>query len=140
MRKVGIEWLLVLGACALAPAVRFLPQGWLKVSSFTEPLDAWPEVPESSSLIVAERFAAIERGCQLVPFYLSCLHRSVIACILLRGLGYPAVLCLGAKKLGDMFEAHAWVRVGQQSFGELLSEPHPYRELRKNSHNDSEQF
>ena len=38
-----------------------------------------------------------------------CLQRSAAACLLLRGRGFPARLCIGVRRMP--FEAHAWVEI-----------------------------
>ena len=41
----------------------------------------------------------------------NCLSRSIALCWLLRRRGIPAQLRIGARKIGNQLEAHAWVEV-----------------------------
>ena len=41
----------------------------------------------------------------------NCLSRSIALCWLLRRRGVPAQLRIGARKMGNQLEAHAWVEV-----------------------------
>jgi len=49
----------------------------------------------------------------------TCLEESLVLWYLLRGHGIEARLRIGVRKIGDKFEAHAWVEYG----GEALNQP-----------------
>ncbi len=48
----------------------------------------------------------------------NCLSRSIALCWLLRRRGIPAQLRIGARKLGDQLEAHAWVEAAGRAIND----------------------
>ncbi|MHB8485776.1 MAG: lasso peptide biosynthesis B2 protein [Candidatus Acidiferrales bacterium] len=48
----------------------------------------------------------------------NCLSRSIALCGLLRRRGIPAQLRIGARKLGDQLEAHAWVEAAGRAIND----------------------
>ena len=70
----------------------------------------WPIAVRKAPPDAVDRvLAAIDRACMLYPHKILCLHRSAVSTCLLRSLGVPAQLVVGAKKIP--FKAHAWVEV-----------------------------
>jgi len=65
---------------------------------------------------IARMEAAAARN---VLFHPTCLERSLVLWWLLRSRGILAELCVGARKDGERFEAHAWVEVD----GAILNDP-----------------
>lgn len=59
---------------------------------------------------------AINRACCWYPKRVLCLQRSVVTICMLRDIGVPAEMVLGANRLP--FKAHAWVEVAGQPINE----------------------
>lgn len=59
---------------------------------------------------------AVNLACVAYPKPVLCLQRSVVTTCLLRGLGVPAQMVLGAQKLP--FKAHAWTEVNGRPVNE----------------------
>ena len=102
----------------------FLPAAviWLRVSTFRSVqhvLEKWrgdaaltnrrddtrglAESQSASRMLDAASRRGIVRG--------NCLSRSIALCWLLRRRGIPAQLKIGARKIGNQLEAHAWIEV-----------------------------
>ena len=65
-----------------------------------------------ASVIERMVFSAARYG--IVPG--NCLSRSLTLCYLLKREGYNASLRLGGRRLGESFEAHAWVELEERAF------------------------
>jgi len=78
---------------------------------------ALPEAPRTA-LDPAEREAALavgralRRAANRLPWTSSCLVRAVAGRMMLRRLGLPTLLELGARPEGARLAAHAWLRCG----------------------------
>jgi Transglutaminase-like superfamily len=70
---------------------------------------------------------AIDRACVLYFKPVQCLQRSAATVCLLRRLGAPARLVIGARHLP--FQAHAWVEVEGHVINDKLSVTETYRVL-----------
>jgi len=80
-------------------------------------------LPAGASSDIAER---VPRTCRIVgaaqrrsPWKFTCLEESLVLWYLLRGQGIAARLRIGVRKIGEKFEAHAWVEYN----GEALNQP-----------------
>ena len=95
---------------------------WLRVSTFRsvqQALEKWhgdldltnrrddprifTDAQSASRMLDAASRRGVVRG--------NCLSRSIALCWLLRRRGIPAHLRIGARKIGNQLEAHAWVEV-----------------------------
>ncbi|HEV2521592.1 MAG TPA: lasso peptide biosynthesis B2 protein [Candidatus Acidoferrales bacterium] len=95
---------------------------WLRVSTFQgvqQALEKWhgtaaltnqrdgarifTESQSASRMLDAASRRGVVRG--------NCLSRSIALCWLLRRRGIPAQLRIGARKIGNQLEAHAWIEV-----------------------------
>jgi hypothetical protein len=59
---------------------------------------------------------AVNYACVVYPKRVRCLQRSVVTTCLLRSLGVPACMVMGAQKLP--FKAHAWTEVDGRAINE----------------------
>lgn len=112
-------------------ALLFLPivAAWLRVSTFRSiqrNLEDWhkdavltnqrddsralAESQSASRMLDAASRRGIVRG--------NCLSRSIALCWLLRRRGLPAQLRIGARKIGNQLEAHAWVEVAGRAIND----------------------
>jgi hypothetical protein len=62
---------------------------------------------------------AVNSAAAWYPKQALCLQRSVVTTCLLRSLGVPAVMVLGAQKLP--FKAHAWVEINGRAVNERIN-------------------
>jgi hypothetical protein len=102
---------------------------WLRVSTFRrvqQALEKWhgdaaltnqcdgaaifTESQSASRMMDAASRRSIVRG--------NCLSRSIALWWLLRRRGIPAQLRIGARKIGDQLEAHAWVEVAGRAIND----------------------
>jgi len=82
--------------------------------------------PAGASSDIAEQ---VRRTCRIVgaaqrrwPWEFTCLEESLVLWYLLRGQGIAARLRIGVRKIGQKFEAHAWVEYNGEAlnqFGQL---------------------
>lgn len=112
-------------------ALLFLPTVviWLRASTFQSvqhKLEKWhgtaasanqrdgtrifTESQSASRMLDAASRRGIVRG--------NCLSRSMALCWLLRRRGIPAQLRIGARKIGNQLEAHAWVEVAGRAIND----------------------
>jgi hypothetical protein len=80
----------------------------------------WPisNTPQPADL-VARVCDAVNVAAAWYPKRALCLQRAVVTTCLLRSLGVPAVMVLGAQKLP--FKAHAWVEIGGRPINERVN-------------------
>ena len=102
---------------------------WLRVSTFrriqqasekwhgsavlTNQRDAtriFTESQSASRMLDAASRRGVVRG--------NCLSRSIALCWLLRRRGIPAQLRIGARKIGNQLEAHAWIEVAGRAIND----------------------
>lgn len=102
---------------------------WLRVSTFQrvqQALEKWhgtaalanhrdntrifTESQSASRMLDAASRRGVVRG--------NCLSRSMVLCWLLRRRGIPAHLRIGARKIGNQLEAHAWVEVAGRAIND----------------------
>ena len=79
---------------------------WRVDTGLTNQRDETRDLAESQSasrMLDAASRRGIVRG--------NCLSRSIALCWLLRRRGIPAQLKIGARKIGNQLEAHAWIEV-----------------------------
>jgi hypothetical protein len=101
-RLLATAWLeLVVVAPALAVLPFRLLREWAEGGSATRS-GARPPEPERAAALVEAAAAHHLLGA-------TCLARALVLCRLLRRRGFPARLCLGTARTGELFEAHAWV-------------------------------
>jgi hypothetical protein len=100
------DWRLLLEAGSLAIfmeiALRVLPFNKLLAR-----LDALGARKIACSRPACER--AVDRAYRLLPLTHTCLKESLVLLRMLRARGVASRLCLGVRKDGDRFAAHAWI-------------------------------
>jgi len=65
------------------------------------------KIAAASSRPACER--AVDRAYRVLPLTSTCLKESLVLLRMLRARGVASRLCLGVRKDGDRFSAHAWV-------------------------------
>lgn len=86
---------------------------WYGDAALTNQRDSTKILTESQSasrMLEAASRRGIVRG--------NCLSRSIALCWLLRRRGIPAQLRIGARKIGNQLEAHAWVEVAGRAIND----------------------
>ncbi|MFI5071644.1 MAG: lasso peptide biosynthesis B2 protein [Terriglobales bacterium] len=87
-------------------SVQHVLEKWRGDAALTNQRDDTRDLAESQSasrMLDAASRRGIVRG--------NCLSRSIALCWLLRRRGIPAQLKIGARKIGNQLEAHAWIEV-----------------------------
>ena len=87
-------------------ALRVLP--FNKLLARLDAVDAPPDkIAAASSRQACER--AVDFAYRALPLTRTCLKESLVLLRMLRGRGVTSRLCLGVRKSGGRFAAHAWV-------------------------------
>jgi len=76
------------------------------------PVAKLDKIPEHQLLRAHHIGQLVAQVCRYTPWQSNCIIQSAITCLLLRWSGINSGITVGARKLDQVFEAHAWVLVG----------------------------